>query len=82
MNYAVAVIGGGLALALVYYYVPVYGGVHWFTGPVRTLDVGEGLVLPVGDQDTSDLETWRRVDESEGKEDVKDEHGGKEKGQG
>lgn len=40
MNYTVAVIGGGLLLALGYYYFPVYGGVHWFTGPVNT--VGQG----------------------------------------
>lgn len=34
MNYTVVVLGGILLLSLVWYYFPVYGGVHWFTGPV------------------------------------------------
>ncbi|KAI9571848.1 amino acid/polyamine transporter I [Boletus coccyginus] len=34
MNYTVVVLGGVLILSLVWYYFPVYGGVHWFTGPV------------------------------------------------
>ncbi|KAF8130357.1 amino acid/polyamine transporter I [Boletus edulis] len=34
MNYTVVVLGGVLVLSLVWYYFPVYGGVHWFTGPV------------------------------------------------
>lgn len=38
MNYTVVVLGGILALSLVWYYFPVYGGVYWFTGPVRTID--------------------------------------------
>ena len=38
MNYTVVVLGGTFALALAYYYFPVYGGVHWFTGPHRTLE--------------------------------------------
>ena len=25
-------------LSLVWYYFPVYGGVHWFTGPIPTVD--------------------------------------------
>ena len=37
MNYTVVVLGGVLILALVYFYLPVYGGVHWFQGPVRTV---------------------------------------------
>lgn len=36
MNYTSVVLGGVLTLALTYFYVPVYGGVHWFKGPVRT----------------------------------------------
>lgn len=38
MNYSVVVLGGVLFLSLVYYYFPVYGGVHWFKGPVTTID--------------------------------------------
>ena len=38
MNYTVAVLGGVLLLSLVWYYFPVYGGVHWFTGPVPNVD--------------------------------------------
>lgn len=38
MNYTVVVMGGTLLLSLVWYYFPKYGGVHWFTGPVRNID--------------------------------------------
>ncbi|KAG9311034.1 amino acid/polyamine transporter I [Chiua virens] len=37
MNYTVVVLGGVLLLSLVWYYFPVYGGVHWFTGPVSNV---------------------------------------------
>ena len=42
------VLGGVLILSLVWYYFPVYGGVHWFTGPVRTVAKGtpEGSSRP------------------------------------
>jgi hypothetical protein len=38
MNYTVVVLGGVFILSLVWYYFPVYGGVHWFEGPVPTVD--------------------------------------------
>jgi len=38
MNYTVVVLGGVVAFSLVYFYFPVYGGNHWFKGPVNTLD--------------------------------------------
>ncbi|KAI6106449.1 amino acid/polyamine transporter I [Pisolithus croceorrhizus] len=38
MNYAIVVLGGVLLLSLAWYYCPVYGGVHWFTGPVPNID--------------------------------------------
>ncbi|PIL25895.1 transporter [Ganoderma sinense ZZ0214-1] len=38
MNYTVVVLGGVLVLSVVWYYFPVYGGVHWFTGPIPTID--------------------------------------------
>ncbi|KAG2351622.1 amino acid permease-domain-containing protein [Suillus spraguei] len=37
MNYTVVVLGGYMALAIFWYYCPVYGGVHWFKGPVTNL---------------------------------------------
>ncbi|KAI1790578.1 APC amino acid permease [Ganoderma leucocontextum] len=48
MNYTVVVLGGVLVLSLVWYYFPVYGGVHWFTGPVPTIskDAQEGSDRP------------------------------------
>lgn len=48
MNYTVVVYGGVLVLALAYYYCPVYGGVYWFTGPVRTIGFEEGSVSAAG----------------------------------
>ncbi|KAG2110118.1 amino acid/polyamine transporter I [Suillus clintonianus] len=38
MNYTVVVLGGILFLSIMWYYCPVYGGVHWFTGPVSNLE--------------------------------------------
>ena len=37
MNYAVAVIGGVLIIAVLYYYFPHYGGKYWFEGPLGAL---------------------------------------------
>ncbi|GJJ13305.1 hypothetical protein Clacol_007557 [Clathrus columnatus] len=37
MNYTVVVIGGALFGSLGWYYFPVYGGVHWFNGPMKTV---------------------------------------------
>ncbi|KAF9529047.1 amino acid/polyamine transporter I [Crepidotus variabilis] len=39
MNYAVVVFGGVMILSLMWYYFPRYGGVHWFVGPVKTIDI-------------------------------------------
>lgn len=39
MNYAVVVTAGVLIFSLAWYYCPKYGGVYWFTGPVRNIDV-------------------------------------------
>ncbi|KAJ4485271.1 amino acid/polyamine transporter I [Lentinula aciculospora] len=36
MNYTVLVIGSVMLFATVYYFFPVYGGIHWFKGPVVT----------------------------------------------
>jgi len=37
MNYTVVVFGGTISLSVLYFYIPVYGGVYWFKGPVPTI---------------------------------------------
>ncbi|KAG2140236.1 amino acid/polyamine transporter I [Suillus bovinus] len=37
MNYTVVVLGGFMSLAILWYYCPKYGGVHWFNGPVSNI---------------------------------------------
>jgi amino acid transporter len=39
MNYTVAVLGGVMLLSVIWYYFPIYGGVHWFKGPVANFTV-------------------------------------------
>ncbi len=51
MNYASVVLFGTLILSLVWYWFPVYGGVHWFEGPVPTVAKGK---YRSGDGDGSD----------------------------
>ncbi|OCH88957.1 amino acid transporter [Obba rivulosa] len=49
MNYTIVVLGGVLVLSLIWYYFPVYGGVHWFTGPIPTVEKevhGSGSASP------------------------------------
>ena len=38
MNYAIVVLGGVLVLSVIYFYFPIYGGVYWFKGPVKTIE--------------------------------------------
>ena len=38
MNYTVAVLGFVFMVSLLWYYFPVYGGVHWFNGPIRNIN--------------------------------------------
>ncbi|KAF8890636.1 amino acid/polyamine transporter I [Infundibulicybe gibba] len=40
MNYTVVVLGGVMVLSVLWYYFPVYGGVHWFTGPISNVNLG------------------------------------------
>lgn len=42
MNYTCLLLGGYILLCLAYYYCPVYGGVHWFSGPVRNVGSERG----------------------------------------
>ena len=39
MNYTVAVLGGVMVLSVIWYYFPIYGGVHWFKGPVANINI-------------------------------------------
>ncbi|EGO02856.1 hypothetical protein SERLA73DRAFT_165793 [Serpula lacrymans var. lacrymans S7.3] len=56
MNYTVVVLGGTLILSLAWYYFPVYGGVHWFTGPVANVDGEEEREKKAGDEiDTKEV---------------------------
>jgi hypothetical protein len=44
MNYAAPVLGGVLLLSLIWYYLPRFGGVHWFTGPVATIGMEDHVL--------------------------------------
>ncbi|KAF9561814.1 APC amino acid permease [Agrocybe pediades] len=50
MNYTSVVMGGTLVLCVIYYYFPKYGGVYWFKGPIRTLE------LELGSEDSASAE--------------------------
>lgn len=54
MNYTVVVLGGVLILSLIWYYFPIYGGVHWFTGPVRNVGNDDTAVHVSGDSASVD----------------------------
>ncbi|KAJ7902205.1 amino acid permease-domain-containing protein [Mycena leptocephala] len=43
MNYTSVVFGGVLLLSVGYYYLPGYGGVHWFRGPVANVKLREAV---------------------------------------
>ncbi|KAF8824133.1 hypothetical protein HHX47_DHR9000553 [Lentinula edodes] len=51
MNYTVLVMGGVMLFSTAYYFFPVYGGVHWFKGPVVTT-----ITDSVASKSTSELE--------------------------
>ncbi|GJJ13302.1 hypothetical protein Clacol_007554 [Clathrus columnatus] len=52
MNYTIVVIGGALSGSLGWYYFPVYGGVHWFNGPMKTVQpASKGSVSSTGPSD-------------------------------
>ncbi|KAG6374456.1 amino acid permease-domain-containing protein [Boletus reticuloceps] len=38
MNYTSVVLGGVMLLAMIWYYFPVYGGMHWFHGPTFNVE--------------------------------------------
>ncbi|KAI8986825.1 APC amino acid permease [Trametes punicea] len=57
MNYMIVVYGGWIALCLIYYYFPAYGGAHWFNGPQTTLEGPAGRIGVTVDsvQDMTDM---------------------------
>lgn len=65
MNYTVAVFGGVMLLALIYYYFPKYGGVYWFTGPISNIDID--IASPKTSSDTPSLEDIRKGPKGPGK---------------
>jgi len=48
MNYSSLVLGGVLLLAVAWYYLPVYGAVHWFHGPARNVEQSTASQVSVG----------------------------------
>lgn len=50
MNYMIVVFGGWIALCLVYYHLPVYGGACWFNGPQVTLEDAAGIGMVIGSE--------------------------------
>ncbi|KAG1792164.1 amino acid/polyamine transporter I [Suillus plorans] len=46
INYTAVVLGGFMFLAISWYYCPVYGGVHWYTGPISN------FTLTIRDEDS------------------------------
>ncbi|KAI0049724.1 amino acid transporter [Auriscalpium vulgare] len=71
MNYTVVVLGGVLILSLVWYYFPKYGGVHWFTGPIPTVDGHQVHQWGAESRDSgSAVESGASVDEKRGSADA------------
>ncbi|KAF9220253.1 amino acid transporter [Gyrodon lividus] len=58
MNYTSVVLGGVMALAMIWYYFPVYGGVHWFQGPVPNTKANHGRSIQ--DAEITDVKTSRQ----------------------
>ncbi|KAI0264624.1 amino acid/polyamine transporter I [Gloeopeniophorella convolvens] len=60
MNYSTVVWGGVLVFSLVYFYLPKYGGIYWFTGPVSTLEDSDSFRSDVyADERDSSIEKVR-----------------------
>lgn len=57
MNYTVVVLGGILGVSLVWYYLPIYGGIRWFIGPVPHIGKRDGDSPDFITQDESREET-------------------------
>lgn len=43
MNYTIVVLGGWFTICLGYYFMPKYGGMYWFTGPISNLDTADSV---------------------------------------
>ncbi|KAH7925225.1 amino acid transporter [Leucogyrophana mollusca] len=72
MNYTVVVLGGVMFLAVGWYYLPVYGGVHWFKGPVANIGSATGDEVRAWDRDSVDVDRAKSEAE-EAVSSVKDE---------
>ncbi|KAI0324638.1 APC amino acid permease [Cubamyces sp. BRFM 1775] len=55
MNYMIVVFGAWIVLCLVYFYFPVYGGVHWFNGPQITLEEAQRAGLRIASAPGADV---------------------------
>jgi hypothetical protein len=67
MNYTVVVLGSVFILSLVWYYFPVYGGVHWFEGPVPTVDGHvTGVMGAFKEKDNTNIEVTSEIVISQG----------------
>lgn len=67
MNYCIVVFGGVMILSLGWYYFPVYGGVHWFSGPIPNIAgyQGSGMQHRVSGRDSSDSSSKEKLDADE-----------------
>ena len=65
MNYTVVVLGGVLILCLVWYYFPVYGGVHWFEGPVPTVGGYVGRGWATSREVDGQMDTFKEKEDTE-----------------
>ena len=58
-------VGGTLVIAVAYYYLPVYGGVHWFEGPIRTVQLAD---VSSQDLQTSEVKEDTKINKRPGSE--------------
>jgi len=63
MNYSIVVLGGTLFLCLAYYYFPRYGGVHWFQGPIRNIDIDYEKIDGEPPEDEKEYSLEKRTDQ-------------------
>ena len=58
MNYTIVVMGGWLLLCVAYYYLPVYGGVYWFKGPIANIEKAESDAGSISVEDVPEKEKY------------------------
>lgn len=67
LNYMPIVLGGWLLLSLLFYYLPVVGGKHWFKGPIANIDRVESVDEDIEVRVSDDNEKVRVSDEGDEK---------------